>query len=76
MLYTKSEAATQFHVSEDTIERMVKRGELAATKIGACVRFSQDSIDQCIRRLTVCRTCGRDPKEIIGAELAAMGRQI
>lgn len=74
MLYTKPEAAKELQVSVDTVERMVRRGELAVTKLGTCVRFTRENIDRCIQRNTVCRSCGREPRDVIGAELAAMGK--
>lgn len=78
MLYTKSDVATMMKISIDTVERIVKRGDLAPTKIGTCVRFSQTSIDNCVKRLTVSKSLpfSPDPKEVISAELARMGRQI
>lgn len=77
-LYTKTEAANHFKVSVSSIDRMVKRGDITPTKIGSCIRFSQDSIDCCIRRLTVSKIPEfiPDPKEVISAELARMGRKL
>ena len=42
--YTITETATMLRVSENTIYRMARRGELEGSKVGRQWRFSEDSI--------------------------------
>ena len=42
--YTITETASMLRVSENTIYRMARRGELAGSKVGRQWRFSEDSI--------------------------------
>jgi excisionase family DNA binding protein len=50
-LRTKREAAQVLRISADQLDRLRRRGEIAARKIGALVRFSDqdltDYIDRC-----------------------------
>ena len=46
----KQTLARYFRVSVDTIERLVKAGELPAVRIGNQVRFSLDDVDAFIER--------------------------
>lgn len=43
--YTIRETASMLRVSEDTIYRMARRGDIAATKVGRQWRFSEKSIE-------------------------------
>lgn len=42
--YTLVETATMLRVSENTIYRMARRGDLEGTKVGRQWRFTDDSI--------------------------------
>ena len=42
--YTITETASMLRVSENTIYRMARRGELEGSKVGRQWRFSEDSI--------------------------------
>ena len=46
----KQDLARYFGVSVDTIERLVKAGELAAVRIGSQVRFTLEDVDGFIAR--------------------------
>lgn len=49
-MFDKQTLARYFGVSVDTIDRLVKAGELAAVKIGNQVRFTLDDVDAFIDR--------------------------
>ncbi len=49
-MFDKQALARYFRVSVDTIDRLVKAGELAAIKIGNQVRFTLDDVDAFIER--------------------------
>jgi excisionase family DNA binding protein len=49
-MFDKQTLARYFRVSVDTIERLVKAGELPAVKIGNQVRFTVDDVDAFIER--------------------------
>tara|TARA_R110000787_G_scaffold90799_1_gene191525 strand:- start:1880 stop:2062 length:183 start_codon:yes stop_codon:yes gene_type:complete len=44
--YTTQETASMLQVSENTIYRMAKRGEVGATKVGRQWRFDDECIDK------------------------------
>jgi excisionase family DNA binding protein len=46
----KQDLARYFGVSVDTIERLVKAGELAAVRVGSQVRFTLEDVDGFIAR--------------------------
>ncbi len=48
LLLTRHEAAEVMSVSEKTVQRMEKRGELPVVMIGSMKRYSTDSIRQLI----------------------------
>lgn len=45
-LVTVAQAADRLGVSKETIRRMVKRGTLAAVKLGAALRIQADSVEK------------------------------
>jgi excisionase family DNA binding protein len=49
-MFDKQTLARYFRVSVDTIERLVKAGELPAVRIGNQVRFTLDDVDAFIER--------------------------
>jgi excisionase family DNA binding protein len=49
-MFDKQTLARYFRVSVDTIERLVKAGELPAVRIGNQVRFTLDDVDGFIER--------------------------
>lgn len=49
VLYTIEEAAHILRVSQDTIRRMIKAGELSATKIRGQWRIHKASIDKLVQ---------------------------
>jgi excisionase family DNA binding protein len=49
-MFDKQTLARYFRVSVDTIERLVKAGELPAVRIGSQVRFTLDDVDAFIAR--------------------------
>ena len=49
-MFDKQNLARYFGVSVDTIERLVKAGDLPAIKIGSQVRFTLEDIDGFIHR--------------------------
>jgi len=44
--YTLRETATMLQVSEDTIYRMARRGDVGATKVGRQWRFDDKCLEQ------------------------------
>lgn len=49
-MFDKRSLAQYFRVSVDTIERLVKAGELPAVRIGNQVRFTLEDVDRFIHR--------------------------
>ncbi len=49
-MFDKQTLARYFRVSVDTIDRLVRAGELAAIKIGNQVRFTLDDVDGFVER--------------------------
>ena len=45
-LLTTQQAAEYFQVCERTVARMAARGELAAVRIGRCLRFRREDLDR------------------------------
>lgn len=48
-LVTVAQAADLLGVSKETVRRMVKRGTLAAVKLGAALRVRADSVEKVVR---------------------------
>ncbi len=43
-------------LSRDTVDRMIRRGDIQAHKIGRCVRISEDEIERYLREHKFKRT--------------------
>lgn len=52
-LLTKKEACSVLHVSLSKLNSMLTKGELPFVKIGGCVRFSPDALQDVIARHTL-----------------------
>lgn len=48
-LVTVAQAADRLGVSKETVRRMVKRGALAAVKLGAALRIQASSVEKVIQ---------------------------
>ncbi len=48
-LYTVPEVASMFACSKNTVQRLMKNGELTYVKIGKSVRFRREDLEECIR---------------------------
>jgi putative molybdopterin biosynthesis protein len=48
-LFTIPEVAKFLNVSERTVQRLIKRGDLSATKVGRQMRISRYALDQLLR---------------------------
>jgi excisionase family DNA binding protein len=49
-MFDKQSLARYFRVSTDTIDRLVKAGELQAVRIGAQVRFTPEDVETFVER--------------------------
>ena len=47
-LQTRKTASKQLHISERTIDRLIKTGKIKAIRIGSLVRIPQSEIDKII----------------------------
>lgn len=62
LLLTLEEAGTELRVSEDSVERLVKAGELKAVRIGAKgrLRVRRDDLVRFVARMKTTEQCGAE----------------
>ena len=75
MLLSRSDAAAALGISTDTLQRLIKKGELEVVRIGRSVLVPQDDIKALIERRRGMRrrpsapTCSRCRRRIVGPRL-------
>jgi excisionase family DNA binding protein len=47
-------------LSRDTVDRMIRRGDIAAVKIGKCVRVSVESLEDYLQAHTMGESTGKE----------------
>ena len=49
-LFSKKEISEKLNISVRTVDRLLKRGELEALRIGRLIRVTQDQLDQFLEK--------------------------
>ena len=68
---TPKEVADELKVSDDSVRRLVKRGELPANRVGKLIRISSQSLHEWLRRHEINRPEGEQPQRHAGANAPA-----